>query len=77
MPELYRPVGGKWKVTMYFMDHNPPHFHIVCKDGEALVRIDTLDVIAGAVPSKMLKTALVWAAENKSTLRTEWDQLHK
>ena len=51
MPELYRPVGGKWKVTMYFMDHNPPHFHIVCKDGEALVRIDTLDVIAGAVPS--------------------------
>jgi len=22
-----------WKITMYFGDHNPPHFHIVTKNG--------------------------------------------
>jgi len=30
---------------MYFADHNPPHFHVLGRDGAAQVRIDTLEVI--------------------------------
>jgi len=42
-----------WKITMYFGDHNPPHFHIVTKTGqEAQIAIATLTVMAGEVDKR-------------------------
>jgi len=39
---------------MYCDDHNPPHFHAEYGGDEALISIDTLDVIAGELPSRAL-----------------------
>lgn len=33
---------------MYYDDHNPPHFHVEYAGDEALISIDTLDVIGPA-----------------------------
>ncbi len=75
MPTLYR--RGNWKITMYFRDHEPPHFHIVTRDHrEAQVRISDLTVITGAVQSKTLRSALTWANGNKFVLRAKWRELH-
>ena len=59
---------------MYFADHNPPHFHVLGRDGAAQVAIDTLEVIAisGRVD---LREALEWAAKNKALLNAKWNEL--
>lgn len=47
MPTLYRQ--GNWKITMYFRDHPPPHFHVVTSSREeAQVAIRDLELIADA-----------------------------
>jgi hypothetical protein len=35
---------------MYFADHNPPHFHAVYAEHEALVRIDNGTILRGDLP---------------------------
>ena len=44
-------------IYMYFADHNPPHFHAIYAEHEALIRIDndasfaevTIDPVAGTL----------------------------
>jgi len=62
------------KITVYLGDHNPPHFHIVGIDFDALVEIATLQVIRGNASGA--KEALQWAAANLSVIRSEWDGLN-
>jgi hypothetical protein len=45
MPELSRFYGVQ--IKMYFDDHNPPHFHAKYAGEEALIEIETLEVVAG------------------------------
>ena len=58
---------------MFFGDHNPPHFHILSREGAAQVRIDTLEVMnmTGKVD---LREALDWAAENRGLLEAKWNE---
>ncbi len=51
-------------IYMYFQDHNPPHFHAIYAEHEALIRIDNGDVVRGRLP----RTA--------GTLVEEWRRLH-
>ena len=75
MPTLH--ATANWKITMYFRDHDPPHFHIRTKDRrEAQVRLADFTVIAGAVPNATLKAALRWATENRALLLAKWLDLH-
>lgn len=67
---------GGYRITMYFEDHNPPHFHIVSPTQEAVVEITTLTVIAGVMTAARLRTALAWASENKDLLMRKWNELH-
>lgn len=58
---------------MYFADHNPPHFHVLGREGAAQVRIDSLEVIA--ITGKVdLREALDWAAGNRVLLEAKWDE---
>jgi Domain of unknown function (DUF4160) len=59
---------------MYFADHNPPHFHVLGRDGSAQISIATLDVlqVSGKVD---LSEALTWAAENRPALEAKWQEL--
>ena len=72
MPRLVRL--SSTESAMFFADHNPPHFHVLGRDGAAQVSIETLDVIAisGRVD---LREALEWAAANRELLRTKWNEL--
>jgi hypothetical protein len=64
-----------WKITMYFGDHNPPHFHIVTKTGqEAQIAIATLTVMAGEVDKRVLDAVIEWVSKNKTLLLVKWLQ---
>lgn len=48
MPEISRFFGII--ITMYFTEHNPPHFYARYGEHKAEVAIQTLSVIAGRLP---------------------------
>ena len=52
MPEICRFLGII--ITMYFNEHNPPHFHARYGDHRAEIAIETLSIIAGRLPPRVL-----------------------
>ena len=40
------------KIVLYFNDHNPPHFHAMYAEYEALIEINSLSVFRGKLPKK-------------------------
>lgn len=61
------------RITMYWADHMPPHFHARYGDAEVLVSIKDLEVIEGNFPSKQLKMLLGWAAMRQDQLMDNWE----
>jgi hypothetical protein len=52
MPEISRFLGII--ITMYLNEHNPPHFHARYGEYKAEIAIETLSVIAGRLPPRVL-----------------------
>ncbi len=48
MPEICRFYGII--IRMYFVDHNPPHFHAEYQGHKAEYAIKTLDILSGELP---------------------------
>jgi hypothetical protein len=71
MPTLHR-IGSRCRIEMYPRDHPPPHFHVVRPEGRAAVAIETLEVLQGDLPMRLLREALIWAQDNRDLLRREW-----
>jgi hypothetical protein len=63
-------------ITMYFRDHNPPHFHARYAAQEALVRISDLLVMEGSLPRKQLRLVQEWAQANQALLANKWTELN-
>lgn len=72
MPELCRFYGII--VRMYFMDHNPPHFHAEYQGQRAEFDIRTLEIIAGGLPSRAHALVLEWAALHRDELMRNWQK---
>lgn len=60
------------KISMYWKDHMPPHFHATYGSAEVLVSISDLEVLDGSLPSKQLKMLLGWAAFHQEELMENW-----
>jgi hypothetical protein len=61
------------KISFYYDDHNPPHFHADYNNQKILVDIVKGRVIKGAFPSKQLKFVLAWAEIHKDELLKNWE----
>ncbi len=59
-------------ISMYWREHEPPHFHATYGDHEALLSIETLAVIRGGLPRRALALVLEWAAEHRKELMEDW-----
>ncbi|WP_206950604.1 DUF4160 domain-containing protein [Trinickia acidisoli] len=59
-------------ISMYWRDHDPAHFHARYGEFEALIRVDTLEVIRGALPKRALALVLEWASEHRAELIEDW-----
>lgn len=72
MPELCRFYGII--IRMYFMDHNPPHFHAEYQGERAEYDIRTLELLAGRLPHRAHTLVLEWASLNRQELLTNWEK---
>jgi hypothetical protein len=73
VPEVSRFLGVV--VTMYFNDHNPPHFHVRYKGYRARFRIDPPDRLDGWVPSRIEKLVIEWGSLHTDELLRNWTSL--
>lgn len=71
MPEICRFLGII--ITMYFNEHNPPHFHARYGEHRAEIAIETLSIIAGRLPPRVLGLVMEWAALRRQELLDDWE----
>ena len=75
MPEIARFYGII--ITMYYDDHNPPHFHARYGDESVVVSIATLSILEGRMSPRALGLVIEWAAQHKEELIEDWDLAKK
>lgn len=62
---------------MYYDDHQPPHFHAIYGEHEALIRIDTLEIQRGHLPNRAKSLVIEWAVDHREELGQNWERLEK
>jgi hypothetical protein len=51
-------------IRMYHDDHNPPHFHAEDQGHQALIIIESGEILEGNLPNKALRLVRVWAKDH-------------
>jgi hypothetical protein len=74
MPELSRFFGII--ITMYWRDHNPPHFHASYGNYEALITMNG-EVYSGSLPRRALSLVREWLAIHRQELLDNWENAQK
>jgi hypothetical protein len=64
-------------ITLYYDDHAPAHFHATYGEFEALLRIDTLEVLAGRLPGRALALVREWAVLHRAALAEDWERARR
>lgn len=59
-------------IQMFWNDHAPPHFHALYGEFEAIMNIETLEVIKGKMPRRALALVLEWATQHRHELIEDW-----
>lgn len=77
MPEICRFLGIV--ISMYFDEHNPPHFHVRYNEFRAIVSIRNLNVLDGHLPAKVRGLVEEWAEQHVEELLVMWEskEFHK
>lgn len=60
-------------ITMYFRDHNPPHFHATCGEYSAKIEIATGEAFEGRLPRRATRLIRKWTALHRSELEANWE----
>ena len=61
-------------IRMFYRDHNPPHFHAVYGDYEALIDIQKNEIISGNLPPRVLGLVVEWTALHQQELMDNWER---
>ena len=75
MPEISRFLG--MVIYMYFREHNPPHFHVEYNEFVAAIAIESLGIMEGKLPPKVLSLAVEWAGQHQNELYENWESLRR
>lgn len=71
MPEISRFLGII--ISMYFDEHNPPHFHAQYNEYRASVDIRNLNITIGSLPAKVRGLVEEWAELHRDELLQMWE----
>lgn len=71
MPEISLFCGIR--ITMFYNDHNPPHFHAEYAGFKALIDVLSGCVIRGSLPAKQMKLVLAWNELHRDELMQNWE----
>ena len=61
-------------ISMYYNDHEPPHFHARYAEHEAVVTIDSLEVLQGDLPPRCWGLVLEWSWLHRDGLLGNWER---
>jgi len=61
-------------IRMFYRDHNPPHFHAVYSNFEAIIDIEKNELISGYLPPRVLGLVTEWTALNQKELMENWER---
>ncbi|MEK7264319.1 MAG: DUF4160 domain-containing protein [Bacteroidota bacterium] len=64
MPQISRFFGIV--ISMFYDDHNPPHFHARYAEYNAKIDINNLTIIEGSLPARALGLVIEWASQHKA-----------
>jgi hypothetical protein len=70
MPELTRFFGIN--IAMEFNNHSPPHFHAKYGAGNAVICMDSGEVIEGNLSSRALRLVEEWRQLHQQELLNDW-----
>ncbi len=73
MPEISRFLGIV--ITMYFNDHNPPHFQVRYGEARAVFLIHSLELMSGDLPARVLGLVTEWASMHRVALMENWTSM--
>jgi hypothetical protein len=59
-------------ISMYFLDHGPPHFHAERAEHSAKVAIATGEVYEGGLPRRDSRLVREWAKLHRPELEENW-----
>ncbi|MDE2998031.1 MAG: DUF4160 domain-containing protein [Gemmatimonadota bacterium] len=71
MPEISRFYGII--ISIYYVDHNPPHFHARYGGNRAAIEIPTLRILEGKLPPRVLGLVVEWASQHQPELMNNWE----
>ena len=74
MPEISRFYGIV--ITMFFSEHNPPHFHVRYMEHRALIDIAN-GTITGSLPRRALKLVYDWLDLHQEELMENWYRMQR
>jgi hypothetical protein len=61
-------------ITMYYNDHNPPHFHAEYNGQTAEILISPVGLRSGSLPSRVLGLVIEWAQGHNQELLDNWER---
>ena len=64
------------KIDLYSREHNPPHFHAIYADFEALITIKDFTIYAGRLSKTQLTKVVNWAKDNQNMLMENFKRLN-
>lgn len=70
MPEISRFFGII--IAMFYDAHNPPYFHVRHNVHKAEIAIQTLVLLAGRLPPRVMGLVMVWATIHQDELMADW-----
>ncbi len=59
-------------ITMYYRDHEPPHFHAIYGEYQAQIMIETLEPLAGELPTRAERLVREWGGMHRTELEANW-----
>lgn len=59
-------------IKMYWNEHAPPHFHAEYGEFEALINIQTLEIVKGELPRGAAILVKEWAFLHRDELMEDW-----
>jgi hypothetical protein len=57
---------------IYYRDHNPPHFHAIYGESEAIIEISTGRILEGRLPRSAAKLVAEWCEIERDALLADW-----
>jgi hypothetical protein len=70
MPEISRFFGII--IRMFYDEHPPPHFHVEYGEHQASLRVDTLEIVRGKLPRRVLALVAEWTLLHRAELNDNW-----